>query len=319
MKGNDDSGIYMSEKAVLTRKKSCINCSVNDYCGCERADELFNVETIMKLKLSDICEGIKISDPIKPNWKLRRGEVSFASLSPHGILAICSDDEGYGIEFTNLNINKQVIIEVEDNTNIGFYDDNVILLTWQRPLRECKINKLFNEPSISAFTHIGTVEYICPEADTSIINSTRVLYYTSALFLPFAFNVDTRINEELYAGRNVYWLASFTGINCGVKFIFQSNDNNTYTYKQDCSVSHIRSKMIDAPLTAILPCATDSLNVEKAVHKHGCYLVTGDKVTLPRKPITLGDGYSIIRVYRDVFLVYDLNIFDWILCRIIIV
>lgn len=54
-----------------------------------------------------------------------------------------------------------------------------------------------------------------------------------------------------------------------------------------------------------------------SIFKYGNYLVKGETMINTRGLITFEYNYSIVRVYRDIFLAYDMNTKSWVLIRII--
>ena len=53
--------LFISGRKGFFREKACINCSVDEYCACEGADILFDIDGVMRKELVDIGEGISIS------------------------------------------------------------------------------------------------------------------------------------------------------------------------------------------------------------------------------------------------------------------
>ena len=105
--------LFVASREKFFVEGTCINCSVDIYCACENASFLFDVDGVMRKKLVDVREGVKMSEPAKVEKSLIGGGNVHASLSHQGLLAI----HFYGnIHFTNLNTNKQVEMKVENNS-----------------------------------------------------------------------------------------------------------------------------------------------------------------------------------------------------------
>ena len=187
------------------REKACIDCPIDEYCACDDADMLFDVDAVMKQKLINVGEGVKMTQPIKVEKELITGDWICASLSHQGILAIYVDCNI--IQFTNLNTNKQVEMRVEDWSNVGFYDSMVLLLTDGKDLREATVEEVFNDPRIGTFREIEGTGYVSPWTDVSLLHETRVLYYRYGGKL-FSFNVDTKMNKRIDVGVNCLTIAS---------------------------------------------------------------------------------------------------------------
>ena len=88
-------------------------------------------------------------------------------------------------------------MEVEDYSNIAFYGDRMILLTWGPSLREAAVGNTFETPDISIFEDVGEVEKVDPGPDTTLPHSTRVLYYRSACCVPYGYNMNTKENKQM--------------------------------------------------------------------------------------------------------------------------
>ena len=83
-------------------------------------------------------------------------------------------------------------MEVEHWTLCGFYDKNVLLLTYQETLRETRIEDVFEYPDIDIFKEIEGTDNITPWTDVSLLHEIRVLYYRTKNYKLCSFNVDTR-------------------------------------------------------------------------------------------------------------------------------
>lgn len=297
-------------------EKACINCPVSKFCACENARELFDIDTVMEKRLVSVGGGIKVSEPVRVEKNLRSGEEIFISLSHKGILAIHSNNNGYAIQFTDLNTSRQIELRVEDHTHVGFYDDKMIILTWDRPLREAGVEDLFKECNIAQFRDIGAYA-VYSDADVSLLNETRVLYYRTTFLKLFSFNVDTRKNTMIDVGKGVWFCAFLTGIKCEAESLFQCGDRTTYILHKDNSVSTLE-RGPESVLRTLFPSGTSHASIKKAAIKYGCSLMYGGKKVDFERPFKFESWYSVVRIYRDIFLLYDDITKDWVLSRIVI-
>ena len=229
--------LFVSGKEGFFRERACINCSIDNYCACDGADVLFDVDSAMRKELVDVGQGVRMTEPIKVDKGLLTGWGVHASLSHQGILAIGINYET--VQFTDLNNDRQAEIKVEAFSLVGFYDDMAILLTGYKPLREVTVEEVFNNPTIETFKEIEGTNDVILWTDVSLLHVRRVLYYPRRDCKLFSFNVDTRINTKIDLGMKVSYIASFTGIYCAVRAVFKDpfsrsctcilNSDNTIT------------------------------------------------------------------------------------------
>ena len=92
--------LFIAEREGFFREKACINCSVDEYCACDGADVLFDIEGVMKKELVDVGQGVKMTEPIEVKKGLMTGNSIYASLSHNGILAICANWDAVQFTFT---------------------------------------------------------------------------------------------------------------------------------------------------------------------------------------------------------------------------
>lgn len=322
--------LFVSSRKGFFREKACINCSVNCFCACEGANILFDVDSVMKKRLTNIGKGMKVSGSIKVEKGLStRGNIS-ASLSHNAILGVCYYSGGYIIQFTDLNTNRKIEIKVKDNSLVAFYDNMVILLTTKKTLRETTVENVFKSPTIKIFEKIEEADNVATYTDVSLLNATRILYYPTVYRELFSFNVDTRHINKLFPGKKVDSIASFTGIDCGVKVIFQArmrtriigsrttgyHPAHSYALNMDNTIKMVKKEQ-GGSLKTVFPLTSKPKNIEDALFKfndpHSSYLLSLGGKLLPK----LNNYYPIVRVYRDVFLAYNESIESWILVRIV--
>ena len=171
---------------------------------------MFDIEGVMRKELVDVGAGVKMSEPLKVEKRLTTGEFVFVSLSHQGILAICASPSHsiYLAQFTDLNINRQVEVNIKSITQLEFYDNVVLLLTREKPLREARVEVVFENPTLETFKEIGETNNVFPYTDVSLLHEKRVLYYLTMDDEQFLFNVDTRVNVEIDVGKKVHTIAS---------------------------------------------------------------------------------------------------------------
>ena len=286
-------------------------------CACDGANILFDIDGVMEKKLVDVGEGMRISEPVKVDKGLKTGGGIYASPSHQGILAIYAYKDNYSVQFTNLNTNRQVEIEVETDSIIGFYDDNVLLLTLGKPLREATVEEVFDNPTVEIFKEIKGTGNVYPWTDVSLLHERRVLYYATTNCELFAFNVDTRTNTRINVGRSVRCIAPLTGIDCGVKAVFQADFGYCiYTLNMDNKVTLVDESLY-GDLTVLLPSTSNPRSVNDAVFVHFIHFVKDEKEIDTSHLITFSEN-SIVRVYRDVFLTYDNKTESWFLVRVVV-
>ena len=296
----------------------CINTTVGKFRAFPFIEKVLDIKKVMPKKLIDVGQGVKMTEPINVEKGLLTGDYIHASLSHQGILAICASKT---IQFIDLNTNRQVEMEVETDSLAGFYNNMVLLLTYDKPLREATVEKVFNNPRIETFKEIKGTNDVYSYTDVSLLHVRRVLYYPTMNGKMFSFNVDTRENIEINVGRNVWSMASLTGINCGIRAVFKSDDKCTYTLNNDNTVTKVNERQ-EGWLTTLFPSASNPKNITDAVFKYdGLFrahlMKDGNKIDT-RKFIEFEYNHSVIRVYRDIFLAFDKNTKSWVLLRIFV-
>ena len=275
-----------------------------------------------------------MSEPVKVEKRLLSGWEVHVSLSHQGILAICAcSDRYYFVQLTNLNDNRQVEMAVQHRTSVGFYDGMILFLDTCMPLREATVNEIFENPTINILKIIEGTTDVNSDADVSSLNVKRELCYHAWDTL-FSFNVDTRMNTRIGVVENIRSIASFTGIACGLKAVFyacEEEKNNiyeeeeeeeyycyhycTYTLNMDNTITKLSERQ-DYGLTILFPLASNPENINNAIFKYCDLMKYGNKIDISHL-IRFGN-YSVIRVYRDIFLVYEWNIESWVLVRIVV-
>ena len=110
MKGN--IALFISDRSDFFKEEANIDCPVSEYCACDGANILFDVDSVMRQKLIDVGQGIKMSEPLKVDKQLSTGKYIFASLSQRYIIYF--RPQRYHPIITDLNNNRQVKIDVEN-------------------------------------------------------------------------------------------------------------------------------------------------------------------------------------------------------------
>ena len=305
--------LFVARREGFFAGRVCINCPVDTYCACENASFLFDVDGVMRKKLVDVGEGVRISEPVVVVRGLVAGNDILASLSHQGVLAIY---DSWSVQFTNLNSNRQVKMEVEGESLADFYDNKVLLLTLEKPLREVTVERVFDNPSIATLEEIEGPGNVFPCTDVSMLHVRRTLYYPTMNNKLFSFNVDTRMNVEINVEENVWYIASFTGINCEVKAVFQSSNNYIHTLNMDDTITRVAGRP-DYTIMALLPSTSNPENIENSLFIYFNHLVK-DRKEIDTHHLIKFYGDSTIRVYRDIFLTYDNKTESWVLVRIIV-
>ena len=111
-------------------------------------------------------------------------------------------------------------------------------------------------------------------------------------------------------------MASFTGVDCGVRGMFMSSNRCTYILNMDNTVTLVGGGQ-DYALTTLLPSSSNPKSLKDAVFVFYNSLVRAEK-KIDTGHLIKFSGDSLVRVYRDIFLAYDYNIESWVLVRIIV-
>lgn len=323
-----DIALYCVSEPDFFTTPYCINCQIAKFCAFNGADYVFDIDSVLRQKLVRVDEGIEISEPVPFEKISGEGFGFFISLSHNGVLAIYHHALDNVIQFVDLINDKNVEVSVECPSQVGFYDDKMILLTYYKPLRETRVADIFVTPSVDIFKNINEIHTVDLRTDVSLIHSTRTLYYTTTGNLPFKFNVDTREVTPLDIDHKVSSFASMLGIDIGLKGIFSSHsDNRAYLYCNDGSRELVSPEQHKHTLITVFAtekaeaaiAAKDMQEVSKnIVLKYRNFLIRDTHKLNVQSPITIDDFYSIVRVYRDIFLTYDGATRKWVLVRIVI-
>eukprot|EP00766_Chilomastix_caulleryi_P005562 gnl/Chilomastix_caulleri/7116.p1 GENE.gnl/Chilomastix_caulleri/7116~~gnl/Chilomastix_caulleri/7116.p1 ORF type:complete len:128 (-),score=27.40 gnl/Chilomastix_caulleri/7116:93-476(-) len=120
---------------------------------------------------------------------------------------------------------------------------------------------------------------------------------------------------------NVKFFASMTGINVGVKAIFQGTKGSRFICTVDDDddvITPVLEQKQSGFLTNFIPSLTHPMDIGVGLLKYDTHFVFGGREVAPRDPIKLEPNHSLVRIYKDVFIAYDKNIYEWVLTRIIV-
>ncbi len=309
---------------MLLRESVVIYFSeINGYEAFEGVDNIFDIDSVMGQELINVLCGVRISRPVRVSMGFPTHSTHYhVSISHNGIIAICGCNyPKYTIQFTNLLTKQQVNMRTKKDSNIAFYDDKFIMLTWREHLREGEVNEVFKNSNTCTLKNIGNIG-VHPFTDTSLVHKRRVLLYKDTNCNPYEYNIDTKRNTKLEIGHKVWSLANMGGIDTNVKSVFRDYDNNyIYSLYSNNRVSEITS-IYKGGLSNVFPSLSDTSNLKSAAYREGNYLIYKDKAADVSSPIRFsGNIYpsiSVVRVYKDVFLLYDYNTDEWVICRIVV-
>ena len=309
------TALFVAGREGFFKEKACINCPVDCYCACDGVDILFDIDSVLVQSLIDVGQGVAMSEPLKVEKGLMTGDNIYASLSHQGILAVCNNGP---VQFIDLNTNREEYLAFGLYTLVGFYDSMILLLGYGDHPREAVVKRVFENARIETFQMIEGIGVVYPFTDVSLLHERRVLYYRRRDDKLFSFNVDTRMNVEIDVGRGIWSMPSFTGISCDVRVVFKDYDDScTYTLNNDNTITKVNENH-DYPLTTLFSSMSDPKNIKNAMFKYGYDIVkSGNKIDTSEL-IGFGRFYSVIRIYRDIFLAYDTKTESWIIFRLIV-
>ena len=120
--------LLLNEMTSLFKTNYCINTTVDNFIAFPFVEMALDIDGVLKQNFVDVGKEVKVSEPIKVEKGLMGGDWICASLSHQGILAVYVHNPSV-VQFTDLKTNRQVKIDVEDYSLVGFYDNMILLLT----------------------------------------------------------------------------------------------------------------------------------------------------------------------------------------------
>lgn len=293
------------------------NCSVTEFRSFSGSHEFCRSPEMNDNKLIDLGNGVKISPIVPLENTLKGGSDAIASISHEGIMAVYTGNGGCVVQFSDLSSSDQFSITVENESKVGFYDDKIVLLTTGQVLREVEYEKLMTQKNTSAFRNINSVSVIC-KADVSKLNATKILYYTSINYDVYKFDFSNMKNISYNFGRKATSIASSSGICNRYDGIFHEFQGNRWSYT---SLGGNNSQIFceNTEIAIIIPSVSDPNNTGRMlkVLTNCCfYFQPGTTVGIDKYVVPA--PFSIVRVYRDVFVMYDRNKSAWVAARIVV-
>lgn len=304
--------------------KTARNSSVlePDYYVCDGVDEWFDVSSVSLSSFQNIGYGIKMAEVADLGNRFRtEGQFFYVSISHKGVVAVYSFTDEKILELTDMNTFEKVELEVERRCLVGFYDDKLLAITYDYPLRECRVEDMFKNPDTSILKKVGKVDNVYTFADVTRLQDTRRLYYRTVDYIPCEYNVDTGRNIRLPIGKLVNSFCSTMGLDLGVRAIFQERGNGEflYTLNQDYSVSCIFPYIKGTFATKIFPSKSNPKNLRFALKQYwDSFVWLDDRDIRNNMPISLEPCIGMVRLYQDKFLAFNSRTQKWVVVRIYI-
>lgn len=237
--------LLMNERTPLfVPSGHCVNTAVDEFKAFSAAEKVFDIDEIMGQKLVSIGKRVKMSEAVEVEKRPMNGSYIRTPLSHQGILAACACSNQYFVQLTDLNSDKQVAMKIENQADdcdnaerevlpnalgrrsardcschslVGFYDDDILLLTSKMPLREARVRSVSCEPTIEVFREMEGTHDIVSWTDVTLLHERRELHYCTADSKLFSLNADTRENARIAVGTKIGPIASLTRETAGLK------------------------------------------------------------------------------------------------------
>ena len=99
--------------------------------------------------------------------------------------------------------------------------------------------------------------------------------------------------------------------------MYRDNIGNTFSLNKDNLINELCGRQ-SYSLRTVFPSSSDPTDIRKAALRYCNYLMYRGKRVGFNTPFRFESFHSVIRIHRDVFLLYDENTKSWVLSRIII-
>ena len=297
-----------------------VDCPVNEYVGFKNALNVPKIAEALTQKVTDVGAGVLVSEGVEIQDIPVDVDNILVGVSEEGWLCICSGFTGCILVFYNLHNGNSFSIKCGFRfTCPYFYKGKIYLLPHRgKWIYEAKLRDLIETPTIKTFRRIK-IGGCWNWGDNSKTPETGLVRYVTSDYTIRNYNIIERIDEPLMiSGGEVL---SSTGIDMG---------ENDFIYKVDgCILAHTtynKSKVISRNTyigLVCIPSQSSPTNPSKALYisqdSDGsiCYTYLGNIVELAL-PFEYEPFISIIRVYKDVFLVYDKFKRKWKYLRILV-
>lgn len=325
--------ISMKIEDLLENNNCSINCFPNNYKAYNGVQYMDKIRHVLTNPLSVLDNKIKVSEPVVFDL-LKRPNGMYGALSHNGTLAVYSelDEEDVPerdikvVEFVNLNNWAHTIFPVEDETNIGFCNDRVIFITKYKKLRDCPEMTLFRKKKKPVLNILDSEVPISVSCDVSLIESTKVLYYLISGYKLYKYNIEKPKKSKKLVQENIYNMLQLTGIyGFGLA---------AYTYQWQIEYSAFHSiaaigKHVTIPsvflerdnrVNLAIPCCFKKNKAKKALLRYndGKFSLSSPERFELIPNVSIPYQSPFIRLYRDIFLIYDSNKKEYLIVRIVL-
>ena len=277
------------------------------------AEKMKYIKDSYKEDLINISENIKISKPVVFERPGFASDDCYASISHNGILAFSYRiATGYSLQFVDLLSERARSVEMDKAVLIGFYNDEAVLIRQGCPLSVIKVDSFFDPMGYPAFEDVTEVQCGNTVSDVTRLNKTRRLYFKgnedAALYV---YNVDTKECSNVES-QSVSSFIETTGIDLGFNTLMSLDAGGAvFGIKEDNSVVSVGGNVPDGA-SVIIPSSKKPDDIDR------WFTVSGFVPQTNTEFMKFGNTISLVRVWRDVFMVYDETRANWVFMRIIV-
>ena len=313
---------------ILCMEKYCLYTNMYSFSAFDTVDKIREIASLQSTTLRQVDEEMYISDIIDfpeltnvgvPNEDF----VVIASVSHFGIIATFCGKRNYTnhrtpgiLQLYDIKYRRKIDIETKDIATVAFFDDKAIVLVQGQEPIEMTVNNIFDKSSIDSSGVIHNRAPVLGWCDPTCTHESRRVYYTTATTNRIVkYNVDTK-NTTIY---DVFSLGhpSMTGIQIpGIRTIFRNGYIFVSSLKKDGSYSEFGQSNYRS-INAIIPHPSEPENLERLLmFSFDNYTFNGKIKSYRELKFRPEDGTNIVRLLRDIFLIYDKDKAKWGIVKI---
>lgn len=312
--------LYISTRPWFFSDFAEVNCSIDNFCACEGANLIEGVNELVNLPLYDSGVGLLFSEVIPLSKLTVTGTYLYASLSEYGMFA-CYSSDYESVTFTSLISDEEFEVETSSHTMVCFYDDKVIFLTSGDRLKECSFDELRKHRDRTIMKYISENNKVDIDTDVSKVNETRRLYYLAGGVL-FEHNVNNHHEFQIDEVTDPLSIGCTTGIFINnAKCILENKTNDLMYLNNDYEVKYIFYKDSSWTFSTFIPSTSSPNDINKGgkiYNNKRLYVNEYHEIKLESSTYTYKRMYTMVRLYRDVFILFDANSSNWLLMRLVI-